>query len=109
MRSTRRKGQKSESASQIVLVIFTDGRANVSLGDGRGDKFSQHKKFVEDEIVRVGAAIHQAGVTSIVIDTQQRFTSRGEGQFLAEALGGRYLFLPPSVTAHSITEALRQD
>ncbi len=102
----RRAG--AENSPHIVLVIFTDGRANVALADGASGKQLSGKKYLHDEIEKAGDALRRAGVSSIVIDTQNRFTSGGEGQLLADALGGRYLFLPLSITAQSITEAFRQ-
>ncbi|MDT4898707.1 MAG: magnesium chelatase subunit [Acidobacteriota bacterium] len=103
-RSVRR-----ESTERIVLLLFTDGRANVSLridGSLRGDA---RQREIESELERIGAALHQLGVTTIVVDTRNRFTSGGEGQKLAGMIEGRYVYLSsvPS-TGEQFTSLVRQ-
>jgi magnesium chelatase subunit D len=106
-------------ARRIRLVVFTDGRANVSLRD-EGAKLDEgspssntlissegaRKGRIAEEVRLLGASLREARVGSLVIDTQGRFTSGGEGQSLADALGGRYLRLPQSITDASMAEAL---
>jgi magnesium chelatase subunit D len=88
-RQSRRRG-----AGRIVLLLFTDGRANRTLLTG--DRWSGNAKRgrIEDELKVVGAALEQMSVQTIVVDTQNRFTSGGEAQKLAEMIGGRYVYLP---------------
>jgi magnesium chelatase subunit D len=102
-------------AQRIRLVVFTDGRANVALADegspssnasSTKTSASRKKARVGEEIHRLGASLRAACADSLVIDTQARFTSGGEGEFLAEALGARYLRLPQLITEASLTEAL---
>ncbi|MCA1593607.1 MAG: magnesium chelatase ATPase subunit I [Acidobacteria bacterium] len=102
------KRLKAGDARQVVLVIFTDGRANVALSERVASETNALKARVRAEIVHLGAALRQAQVASVVVDTQNRYTSGGEGQFLAEALGGRYVHLSPGGTAHSISEAFEE-
>ncbi|HYG10460.1 MAG TPA: VWA domain-containing protein, partial [Pyrinomonadaceae bacterium] len=82
------------TTARIVLLVFTDGRANVP-GDGRigGDRASVRRR-IKSEVEKIGVALQRTGVASVVVDTQNRFTSGGEGQALAQALGGRYVYLP---------------
>lgn len=87
-----------ERARQINLVVFTDGRANVPLTGDLLKEGATLKNLIRDEIRSVGESLRGAGVTSLVIDTQHRFTSSGEGQFLSQALGGRYLQLPQLIS-----------
>lgn len=87
-----------ERARQTNLVVFTDGRANVPLAENLMNDGAALKNQIRDEIRRVGASLRGAGVTSLVVDTQNRFTSNGEGQFLAETLGGRYAQLPQLIS-----------
>jgi magnesium chelatase subunit D len=101
-------------AQRIRLVVFTDGRANVPLADegtpssnAVSTKTSAARKArIGEEIQRLGASLRAACADSLVIDTQARFTSGGEGEFLAGALGARYLRLPQLITEASLTEAL---
>jgi magnesium chelatase subunit D len=99
-RAVRRGGER------IVLLVFTDGRANVAR-DGRldGDR-ALVRRQIKKEVELVGVALQRAGVASIVVDTQNRFTRGGEGEALARALGGRYVYLPASA---EIGDALAGD
>jgi magnesium chelatase subunit D len=105
---------KDAGARQIRLVVFTDGRANVPLVDERLpssnasslNSSAARKARIADEILRLGASLREACAGSLVIDTQARFTSGGEGEFLSDALGARYLRLPQLITESSLAEAL---
>jgi magnesium chelatase subunit D len=83
-----------EGTARPVLLIFTDGRANVA-GDGRtGGDLRDVRRRIKSEVEKIGIALQRLGVVSVVVDTQNRFTSGGEGQALAQTLGGRYVHLP---------------
>ena len=80
--------------SQCLVVIFTDGRANVGI-EQTGDLESPlDAPRIAEELRRVGATFQTEGIESIVIDTRSKFISQGEAQELARMLGGRYLYLP---------------
>ena len=91
-------------AEQITLLIFTDGRANVSLeseeGVGLAPGASEQEirvarqSRIAAEIASIGGALRAAGVSSFVVDTQNRFISGGEAEALAATLGARYVRLP---------------
>jgi magnesium chelatase subunit D len=70
----------------IVLVLLTDGRANVGLRAARED--------VDTEVQKLAAGVARAGVRSLVVDTQRGFTNQGTASRLAGWLGGTYLYLP---------------
>lgn len=72
--------------SRSMVVVFTDGRANVGIEPDSGS--------IAEELKQVGAIYQAEGVASVVIDTRSRFISGGEAQELARKLGGRYLYLP---------------
>jgi magnesium chelatase subunit D len=71
---------------QTVLVLLTDGRANVGLRAERDG--------VAAELQHLGRQVAEAGIQAIVVDTQRSYLSRGEAQKLAGWLGGRYIYLP---------------
>jgi Mg-chelatase subunit ChlD len=52
------------------------------------------RERIRREVLTLGASLSKAGVASLVVDTQNRFTADGEGRFLADALGGVYVRLP---------------
>ena len=97
---------QAEGTRRVVLIVFTDGRANVALSTAHNVDRNTARKQVSAEIEKLGAAIRRLGISAFVVDTGNRFTSAGEGAQLAAALGGRYLQLPPSITNQTLTETL---
>jgi magnesium chelatase subunit D len=85
-----------KGAQRAMLVLFTDGRANVPL---LGDRTPPAASAIEDELRRLGALLGSEEITSIVVDTKSRFVSNGEGETLARMLGARYVYLPRSDVA----------
>jgi magnesium chelatase subunit D len=92
-------------ARSVRLAVFTDGRANVALAENGKTHAAARKEQIRDEIRRLGAQLRGAGVSSLVVDTRSRFTSNGEGRFLSEALGGRYVQLPQLIAEGELSEA----
>ncbi|MDQ3650390.1 MAG: magnesium chelatase ATPase subunit I [Acidobacteriota bacterium] len=88
---------------EIKLLIFTDGRANVPLDDNTGSGArAVIKRVIAEELTRLGAALRRAGVVSVVVNTQQRWTGNGEAEALAEMLGGRCVNLPGGIASDSL-------
>lgn len=85
---------RSQGISQSILLLLTDGRANVGLHAGSRTDHSQNRETISEELERIGSALAIEGVAAAVIDTRPRFVSTGEGRALAELIGGRYLYLP---------------
>ncbi|HEU4326023.1 MAG TPA: magnesium chelatase ATPase subunit D [Roseiflexaceae bacterium] len=77
---------RSRGIMQTVLILLTDGRANVGLRAGR--------EGVEEELRALSRSVAAAGIRAMVIDTQRSYLSRGEARRLAEWLGGQYVYLP---------------
>jgi len=78
---------KSRGIHQTVLVILTDGRANIGLR-------AEGNTAIRTELQQVGAHLRDSGMQSVVVDTQKSYLSRGEARQLAEWLGGTYAYLP---------------
>ena len=83
---------------QTVLVLLTDGRANVGVRAERGG--------VATELQRLAGRVAAAGIHSLVIDTQRNYLSRGEARQLAGWLGGEYIYLPNASGAQIADAAL---
>jgi magnesium chelatase subunit D len=77
---------KARGIFQTVLVLLTDGRANVGL---RADRAG-----LEAELQALARSVAAEGITSVVVDTQRSYLSRGEARRLAGWLGGQYIYLP---------------
>jgi magnesium chelatase subunit D len=89
--------RRSRHTGGVVLVLFTDGRGNVTLDGGSPTvREGAERKRVEAEIKKLGGELQAEGVVSVVVDTMLPFASGGEGEFVAAALGGRYVRLPRS-------------
>lgn len=73
--------EASLAGEPVLLVLFTDGRANVSRRAGATG--------VWEEIAELGAEIRTLGIESVVIDTGREFAG-SESERLALLLGGRY-------------------
>jgi magnesium chelatase subunit D len=70
---------------QTVLILLTDGRANVALqGGGK----------VKEELAQLGGHIAASALHVVVVDTQRSYLSQGEARQLAALLGGDYAYLP---------------
>jgi magnesium chelatase subunit D len=82
--------------SQAMLVLFTDGRANVRWREGR---------TIDHELKQLGGLLETEGIGSVVVDTKTKFVSSGEGYALARMLGARYLYLPRA-NANEVYEAV---
>jgi magnesium chelatase subunit D len=65
------------------MILISDGRANVSMGSGTP---------LEDA-KEMASRIREAGISSLVIDSEQSFISFGLAQSISEEMGGRYLKL----------------
>jgi magnesium chelatase subunit D len=101
------RNARLQDKTQSLLLIFTDGRANVGLWSaGLTDKF-QREAVIQKELKSLGAALRKEGVHPVIIDTRSRYVSGGESRALAERLGGRYLYLPRG-DADSISSAVRK-
>jgi magnesium chelatase subunit D len=71
---------------QAMLVLFTDGSANVSRGGSRHEA-------VWAELAELCEAFRLDGFPSVVVDTRHHLLSGGEAERLAQMLGGKYVCL----------------
>ncbi|CAA6653978.1 unnamed protein product [Spirodela intermedia] len=77
--------EKSGDVGRIMIVAITDGRANISL---------KKSTDPEDEILDVAAKIYKAGMSLLVIDTENKFVSTGFAKEIARVAQGKYYYLP---------------
>ena len=85
-----------KSQTQPLLVLLTDGRANAGMG--HGDPVT--------EALRQAARLRDAGVPSLIVDTEQGVMQLGLAQRLADAAGGTYLRLE-ALAAGTLARAVR--
>ncbi len=82
-----------------MLVLPTDGKANVGLPDRPGDPWEQ--------ALRAGGDQAEAGVAALVLDTEDGFVRLGRAREIAGALGAEHLSLD-DLTAESFVLHVRQ-
>lgn len=82
-----------QGAERTNLLIFTDGRANVTLQGIESTEATSRLDTTTTELAHLSAMLEKAGVSTIIVDTQNRFTSGGEARQLAEQLRAQYFYL----------------
>jgi magnesium chelatase subunit D len=80
-----RRARRDEQDRLVLLVVLSDGKANVSVPDSTGEPWQQS----------LGAAVELAAdrVPALVLDTEVGFVRMGRAQQLADALAAEYLVL----------------
>lgn len=93
---------KSRSSQQTILLLFTDGRANVGLRQSGSADSAGRDSAINCEVRQLAGALSTENVECVVVDTGSRFATRGEARVLADILGARYVSLPyPQTTGAS--------
>ncbi len=72
---------------EAVVLLFTDGRANVSLGSRGQLTRAERNQQIERELSELGRAYKQSGVSAVVVDVHDGFSSTGDAPAVAENLG----------------------
>jgi magnesium chelatase subunit D len=88
--------RQRERQTQPLLVVLTDGRANAGMG--QGDPVI--------EALRQATRLRDAGVPSLIVDTEQGVMQLGLAQRLADAAGGTCLRLE-ELAAGTLARAVR--
>ncbi len=83
-----------------LVVVLSDGRANVSMDGGSGQAVEEARGFA--------SIFDDKGMTSVVIDTELDFIKLQMAKPLAEAMAARYLKLE-DLRADSLADAVRNE
>ncbi|MCM3902980.1 MAG: magnesium chelatase ATPase subunit I [Pyrinomonadaceae bacterium] len=93
--------KRERSNGEIILLIFTDGNANVAAGlNGRASEpalRAERREIIERELAHSGSALAKAGAKVFVVDTQTQWGSNDDARVLAEKLGAKYLTVKRSI------------
>jgi magnesium chelatase subunit D len=91
----------SGDVGRVMVVCLTDGRANISLKKSTGDPeyigpeaIKPSNEELEEEVNDMAAKIYGAGMSLLVIDTENKFVSSGMAEKLAQKACGKYYYLP---------------
>jgi magnesium chelatase subunit D len=78
-----RRTRSARPELPVLLVLLSDGKANVSLPDTTGDPWQQ--------ALQAARELAAAGLPALVLDTDAGFVRLGRGAELAQALGAECL------------------
>jgi len=104
----------SGDVGKCIIVLISDGRANVPLSvsngeaqeepelgeDGKKKKLTDEQKKelrqqLKDEVLQIAGQIREMpNFKLLVIDTENKFVSTGVAKEIAETAGGRYHYIP---------------
>ncbi|KRH77668.1 hypothetical protein GLYMA_01G226700v4 [Glycine max] len=108
--------EKSGDVGRVMIVAITDGRANISLKRSTDpevaaatDAPKPSAQELKDEILEVAGKIYKAGMSLLVIDTENKFVSTGFAKEIARVAQGKYYYLPnasDAVISSATKEAL---
>ena len=87
-----------------LLVLLSDGRANVSLA---GDQLTQLAAG-DVEVQNLGRTISDAKIPAVVVDTEQDFIKLGLAQGIADSMSARCIKLE-DLAAESLADAVRRE
>ena len=87
-----------------LLVLLSDGRANVSMAGGSAGNATVGD--AAEETKAMAALVEEKKIQSVVIDTELDFIKLGLARQVAEAMGARYLKLE-DLRADSLADAVR--
>uniref|UniRef100_A0A2P2LMA8 Mg-protoporphyrin IX chelatase n=1 Tax=Rhizophora mucronata TaxID=61149 RepID=A0A2P2LMA8_RHIMU len=92
--------EKSGDIGRVMIVAITDGRANISLKRSidpeaaNSDAPRPSAQELKDEILEVAGKIYKAGMSLLVVDTENKFVSTGFAKEIARVAQGKYYYLP---------------
>lgn len=84
-----------------MIVLLTDGRANVSLAKSNEDPEAMapnaprpSQDQLKEEVLDMAKRVGSSGFQLLVIDTENKFVSTGFAEEIAKAAQGKYYYLP---------------
>uniref|UniRef100_A0A2P2LMA6 Mg-protoporphyrin IX chelatase n=1 Tax=Rhizophora mucronata TaxID=61149 RepID=A0A2P2LMA6_RHIMU len=86
--------EKSGDIGRVMIVAITDGRANISLKRSidpeaaNSDAPRPSAQELKDEILEVAGKIYKAGMSLLVVDTENKFVSTGFAKEIARVAQG---------------------
>lgn len=91
--------QRSGDVGKVVIVLLSDGRANVPLSKSMGDAATVEEKpdrqALKDEVIAVSKQLRAlSGFHLVVMDSENKFVSTGMAKEIANAAGGKYHYIP---------------
>lgn len=86
---------------RALIILITDGRANVSLTKSTSDSTASNpetnkpsNESLKEEVLVMAKKCLASGIQLLVIDTENKFVSAGFAKEIADSAQGKYYFLP---------------
>lgn len=102
------RSAKLRGTPQSMIVLFTDGRANVLFSN----RIGSDAPTIADELRQLGMVLHKEEIKTVLVDTKPKYIGDGEGKAMAALLGARYLSLlrsDPKSIYDAITSSTERD
>ncbi len=87
-----------------LLVILSDGRANVTLAGEQLTRLASN----DDEVLDLSRMIKEAKIPAVVVDTEQDFIKLELARGIADAMSARYIKLE-DLAAENLADAVRRE
>lgn len=95
------QAMNSGDIGRCMVVLITDGRANISLAKSNDDPDAlapdapkPSSEDLKEEVRDMAKRLQAAGMNLLVIDTENKFVSTGFAEEIAKAAQGKYYYLP---------------
>lgn len=95
------QARQGGDVGRVMVVLLTDGRANVSLGKSNEDPDAlaedapkPTQEQLREEVLDMAKRLNAEGLQLLVIDTENKFVSTGFAEEIAKAANGNYYYLP---------------
>lgn len=87
--------RQSKDVNQVVVVLITDGRANIALSQSLGQSVQDIAKLnIKDEVLEIASKLHALDLQLLLIDTENKYISTGFLADVAQHACGKYYQLP---------------
>ncbi len=101
------QNQRRTGVEQSLVVLLTDGRANVPMSSNAAGMIMEvRRQHVREELDRIALLYRREKIPTLIIDTRQVYSPTSEAVRLAGILDARYYFLP-KIDAQGIVEVVR--
>eukprot|EP00775_Hariotina_reticulata_P011496 gene11496-11639_t len=98
------QAQASGDVGRVMMVVITDGRANVNLAKSNEDPAAMEPdapkpttEELKEEVLDMAKKVRSNNIQMLVIDTENKFVSTGFAEEISKAAGGKFHVssLPP--------------
>jgi magnesium chelatase subunit D len=116
--------KSSGTLGKVVVVLITDGRANIALSESLGEEFNPEndenctdghpsREYLKEEVLALAKIMGSLPDFNLLcIDTEKKFLSTGLAKEIAACARGKYYPLPKGVDRQSVatitSEAMQQ-